>query len=166
MVHADNGKDFRSYLIRDTLDEHDIRYAFRPPKTPHYGGHIERLAGTLGKKVHALPGATFSNPKQRGEYKSEAKAKMTLRELQPWLVNLIVGVYHNRVHDGIGCPPIARWNEGIPARMMTFAATKNVHLTIIQCANRDRLGRFGVRLRPRRVTQGRHSRQQPHQPSL
>lgn len=113
MVHADNGKDFRSYLIRDTLDEHDIRYEFRPPKTPHYGGHIERLAGTLGKKVHALPGATFSNPKQRGEYKSEAKARMTLRELQPWLVNLIVGVYHNRVHEGIGCPPIARWNEGI-----------------------------------------------------
>ena len=113
MVHSDNGKDFRSYLIQETLDEHDIRYEFRPPRTPHYGGHIERLAGTLGKKVHALPGSTFSNPKQRGEYKSEAKAQMTLRELQHWLVNLIVGVYHNRVHDGIGCPPLARWNEGI-----------------------------------------------------
>lgn len=113
MVHADNGKDFRSYTIQDTLDEYDIRYEFRPPKTPHYGGHIERLAGTLGKKIHALPGATFSNPKQRGEYKSEAKAQMTLRELQHWLVNLIVGVYHNKIHDGIGCPPLARWNEGI-----------------------------------------------------
>lgn len=113
MVHADNGKDFRSYTIQDTLDEYDIRYEFRPPKTPHYGGHIERLAGTLGKKIHALPGATFSNPKQRGEYKSEAKAQMTLRELQHWLVNLIVGVYHNKVHDGIGCPPLSRWNEGI-----------------------------------------------------
>jgi len=113
MVHADNGKDFRSYTIQDTLDEYDIRYEFRPPKTPHYGGHIERLAGTLGKKIHALPGATFSNPKQRGEYKSEAQAQMTLRELQHWLVNLIVGVYHNKVHDGIGCPPLSRWNEGI-----------------------------------------------------
>jgi putative transposase len=113
MVHADNGKDFRSYLIQDTLDEYDIRYEFRPVKTPHYGGHIERLAGTLGKKIHALPGATFSNPKQRGEYKSEAKAQMTLRDLRPWLLNLIVGVYHNRRHDSIGCPPLARWNEGI-----------------------------------------------------
>jgi putative transposase len=113
MIHSDNGKDFRSYLIQDTLDEHDIRYEFRPPKTPHYGGHIERLAGTLGRKVHALPGATFSNPKQRGEYKSEAKAQMTLRDLRPWLLNLIVGVYHNKVHDGIGCPPLARWNDGI-----------------------------------------------------
>ncbi|RAU21670.1 hypothetical protein CU669_11875 [Paramagnetospirillum kuznetsovii] len=113
MIHSDNGKDFRSYLIQDTLDEHDIRYEFRPPKTPHYGGHIERLAGTLARKVHALPGATFSNPKQRGEYKSEAKAQMTLRDLRPWLLNLIVGVYHNKVHSGIGCPPLARWNDGI-----------------------------------------------------
>ncbi|WP_096700594.1 DDE-type integrase/transposase/recombinase [Magnetospirillum sp. 15-1] len=100
MIHSDNGKDFRSYLIQDTLDEHDIRYEFRPPKTPHYGGHIERLAGTLARKVHALPGATFSNPKQRGEYKSEAQARMTLRELRSWLLNLIVGVYHNKAHRG------------------------------------------------------------------
>ncbi|HLO74844.1 MAG TPA: hypothetical protein VK196_00130 [Magnetospirillum sp.] len=116
MVHADNGKDFRSYLIQDTLDEYDIRYEFRPVKTPHYGGHIERLAGTLGKKIHALPGATFSNPKQRGEYKSEAKAQMTLRDLRPWLLNLIVGVYHNRRHDSIGCSrptrrPCCHWNS-------------------------------------------------------
>lgn len=113
MIHSDNGKDFRSYLIQDTLDQHDVRYEFRPPKTPHYGGHIERLCGTLGKTIHALPGATFSNPKQRGEYKSEAKAKMTLQELRRWLLNRIVGVYHNKVHDGTGFPPLARWNEGI-----------------------------------------------------
>lgn len=113
MVHADNGKDFRSHLIRDTLDEYGIRYEFRPPRTPHYGGHIERLAGTLSRKVHALPGATFSSPKQRGEYKSTAAATMTLAELQKWLVALIVGVYHNKLHEGIQMPPLARWNEGI-----------------------------------------------------
>lgn len=112
-VHADNGKDFRSYLIEDTLDQYDICYDFRLVKTPHYGGHIERVAGTLGKEIHALPGTTFSNPKQRGEYKSEAQAVMTLQELRRWLVQLIVGVYHNRVHRGIDCPPLAKWNEGI-----------------------------------------------------
>ena len=112
-IHADNGKDFRSYLIEDTLDQYDICYDFRPVKTPHYGGHIERVCGTLGKEIHALPGTTFSNPKARGEYKSEAKAVMTLSELRRWLVQLIVGVYHNRVHRGIDCPPLAKWNEGI-----------------------------------------------------
>jgi len=113
MVHADNGKDFRSHTIRDALDEHDIRYEFRPPATPHYGAHIERLCGTLGNHIHAVPGSTFSNPKQRGEYDAQAKAAMTLRELRCWLVNLFIGVYHNRKHTGISMPPVARWNEGI-----------------------------------------------------
>ncbi|QJE72352.1 DDE-type integrase/transposase/recombinase [Aerophototrophica crusticola] len=113
MVHADNGKDFRSHLIRDTLDEHDILYEFRPPKTPHYGGHIERLCGTLGGQIHALPGTTFSNPKKRGEYDSSGKACMTLAELRHWLLTLIVGIYHNKVHDGIKQPPLARWNDGV-----------------------------------------------------
>ena len=78
MVHSDNGKDFRSALIQDTLDQYDIRAEFRPPLTPHYGGHIERLAGTLGRKVHALPGATFASPNQRGEYNAEAKCRFPL----------------------------------------------------------------------------------------
>jgi putative transposase len=117
LIHSDNGKDFRSHLIADTLDQYDIRAEFRPPLVPHYGGHIERLAGTLGRKVHALPGATFSGPKQRGEYSAEGKARMTLRELQHWLLNLIVGVYHNRVHDGIGCPPLLRWTQGLGGRL-------------------------------------------------
>ncbi len=113
IVHSDNGKDFRSHLIQDSLDQYDIRTEFRPPLVPHYGGHIERLAGTLGRKIHALPGATFASPNQRGEYDAEAKAKMTLRELQHWLLNLIVGVYHNKPHDGIGCPPLLRWTQGV-----------------------------------------------------
>ena len=116
VIHSDNGKDFRSHLIADTLDQYGIRAEFRPPLTPHYGGHIERLAGTLSRKVHALPGSTFASPGQRGEYDAEAKARMTLRALQDWLVNLIVGVYHNRAHDGIGCSPLARWTQGMAGR--------------------------------------------------
>ena len=119
MIHSDNGKDFRSALIQDTLDQYDIRAEFRPPLTPHYGGHIERLAGTLGRKVHALPGATFASSNQRGEYNAEAKARMTLRDLQQWLLNLIVGIYHQKVHDGIGCPPLLRWTQGLAGRTPT-----------------------------------------------
>jgi hypothetical protein len=30
----------------------------RPVRAPHYGGHIERLIGTMMGKVHLLPGTT------------------------------------------------------------------------------------------------------------
>jgi putative transposase len=58
------------------------------------GGHIERLLGTLMGALHELPGATFSSPQQRGTYNSDAAAVMTLREIERWLTQYIVGVYH------------------------------------------------------------------------
>ena len=56
------------------------------------GGHIERLLGTLLRALHELPGATFSNPQQRGSYDSEARAVMTLGQLERWLTECNVGV--------------------------------------------------------------------------
>ncbi|MBJ6962376.1 transposase, partial [Vibrio cholerae] len=66
-----------------------------------------------------LPGTTFSNPDQRGDYDSENKAALTLRELERWLT-LAGGTYHGSVHNGLLHPPAARWAEavarvGVPA---------------------------------------------------
>jgi tetratricopeptide (TPR) repeat protein len=65
------------------------------------GGHIERLVGTLMRAPHELPGATFSNPKQRGNYDSEASAALTLDELERWLTDYIVCVYHAKRHPNV-----------------------------------------------------------------
>ena len=92
-IHADNGKDFRSASLKASCDEYGIDIQWRPVRTPHFGGHIERLMGTVAKEIHALPGTTFSNPKQRGGYNAEAKAVMTLPEIRRWLVQYIVGIY-------------------------------------------------------------------------
>ena len=113
VIHADNGKDFRSRTLKWACEQHGIHIEWRPVKTPHYGGHIERLLGTVAKEIHALPGTTFSNIKARGEYKSEAKACMTYHELEKWLVQFFVNVYHRRMHRSIVMPPIERWRRGI-----------------------------------------------------
>ncbi len=60
--------------------------------------------------IDELPGTTFSNPDQRGDYDSENKAALTLRELERWLT-LAVGTYHGSVHNG--SPAAARWAEAI-----------------------------------------------------
>jgi putative transposase len=46
--------------------EYGIRIDYRPPGTPHFGGHIERLIGTTMGAVHLLPGTTFSNVAEKG----------------------------------------------------------------------------------------------------
>ncbi|EFI86817.1 hypothetical protein HMPREF9551_04233, partial [Escherichia coli MS 196-1] len=62
---------------------------------------MERIIGTAMQMIHdELPGTTFSNPDQRGDYDSENKAALTLRELERWLT-LAVGTYHGSVHNGL-----------------------------------------------------------------
>ncbi len=113
MVHVDNAKEFRGMALERGAAQHGIDLQWRPPETPNYGGHIERFIGTTMKFVHRLPGTTFSNPKERKGYDSEAESALTLKELEVELVDFIVNKYHLRVHAGIGVPPIKKWERGI-----------------------------------------------------
>jgi putative transposase len=112
-IHLDNAKEFHGEMLRRACEQYGIALDYRPPATPHMGGHIERLVGTLMRALHELPGATFSNPKQRGNYDAEASAVLTLDELERWLTDYIVCVYHAKRHRGIGTSPLHRWTVGI-----------------------------------------------------
>ena len=112
-VHADNAKEFRGRMLTRACENLGIDVHWRPVGKPHFGGHIERLCGTLNEAIHALPGTTFSNPSQRGTYRAEAKAALTLAEFETWLAVQIVEVYHQQRHEGIGMPPVKRYEQGV-----------------------------------------------------
>lgn len=112
-IHVDNAKEFRSHTFTRACDEHGIKIHWRPVKQPHYGGHIERLLGSFAGEIHRLPGTTFSNPAQRGEYNSEKRAVMTLREFEDWLLTHILKEYHHRKHSGIGITPYEKYRDGM-----------------------------------------------------
>ena len=111
-IHVDNAKEFHGQALERGCREHGISLTFRPPRVPHFGGHIERLIGTMMGELHLLPGTTFSSIKERGDYKSASQASLTMRELERWLTLQIVQVYHQRVHRSIGVPPLAAWTKG------------------------------------------------------
>lgn len=112
-IHVDNGADFRSNNFQQSCLTYGINLAFRPVKQPRYGGHIERVLGTLLKEIHDLPGTTFSSIKDREGYDSEKHAVMTKSEFETWLVTLICKVYHQRLHTSIGMTPLKKWDIGI-----------------------------------------------------
>jgi putative transposase len=113
VVHADNAKEFRGRMLTRACENLGIDLHWRPVTRPHYGGYIERLCGTLNQSIHTLPGTTFSNPQQRGAYRSEEQAALTLSEFETWLATLIVDIYHQQVHRGVGWPPVRRYEQGI-----------------------------------------------------
>ena len=112
-IHVDNASEFRSSHLERFCKEYGITIDYRPRKTPHYGGHIERLIGTLNQEIHNLPGTTFSNPVERKDYKSEKKAAFTLFELEKWLVHYIVNIYHKRIHSELEMTPEEKYELGI-----------------------------------------------------
>jgi putative transposase len=125
-IHLDNAKEFHGEMLRRACEEHQVRIDFRPVARPHFGGHIERMMGTLATELHKLPGAALA-PKKRGDYDPDAEATMTLEELEVYVAEFITRVYHARVHKGISEAPIARWKRaclgderrpgvGMPAR--------------------------------------------------
>lgn len=111
-VYADNAKEFRGDMLRMVCEEYGINLQWRPVRKPRWGGHIERLLLGFAQELKTLPGASFSNPEERGDYDSEGKAVLTLRELDRYLGSLICETYHVRVHRTIGKSPLAAWTEG------------------------------------------------------
>jgi len=112
LLYLDNAAEFKSEALRRGCEQHGIQLNYRPPGQPQYGGIVERVIGTAMQLVHELPGTTFSNPDQRGEYDSEQLAALTLLELERWLT-LAVASYHSTVHSSLLQTPAMRWAEGI-----------------------------------------------------
>lgn len=112
-LHLDNAKEFRSAALKQGCVEHGIDIDYRPVRTPHYGGHIERLIGTMMGKVHLLPGTTFSDVRAKGDLDPSKSAAMTLDEVESWLAHAIAGVYHRELHRSIGVTPLVAWQRGL-----------------------------------------------------
>ncbi len=82
LLYLDNAAEFKSEALRRGCEQHGIRLDYRPLGQPHYGGIVERIIGTAMQMIHdELPGTTFSNPDQRGDYDSENKAALALLQI-------------------------------------------------------------------------------------
>jgi putative transposase len=122
-LHLDNAKEFRSEALKRGCEQYGIEICYRPVRTPHYGGHIERLIGTMMGKVHLLPGTTYSNIAEKGDIDPEKTAAMTLDEVERWLAEAITGVYHLVEHRSLGLLPLTAWRRGADKASVPTAVT-------------------------------------------
>lgn len=112
-LHMDNAKEFKGKTLKRASEEYGFIINWRPKAKSRYGAHIERLLGTLGRKIHSLPGTTFGDIKYRNNYNSESRATMSLSELEKWLHTQIVDIYHLEKHSGLGVSPLNKYYEGV-----------------------------------------------------
>jgi putative transposase len=113
LVLVDNGKDLVGLDMQRVCDEFGIILMKRPVARPQFGAHVERVLGTINKEIHNLPGTTFSNVTEKGDYDSIKNATFTLDEITQWVTEYIVNVYHKKVHYGLDMTPEEKYYIGI-----------------------------------------------------
>lgn len=73
---------------------------------------VESFFGTLTKAiVQKLPGTTFSNPQERGDYNSDKNACLTLEQVENYVNDWISNVYHKTIHTLTRRAPAIFWEE-------------------------------------------------------
>lgn len=112
-ILVDNRPEFHGAALERGCSEYGITLSHRPVARPYFGGHIERLIGTLIGRVHLLPGSTDASPHGRGGCDSEREARLTLPEFCEWLSLEIAGQYHHTVHRMLGTTPAAAWADSL-----------------------------------------------------
>ncbi|UZJ58072.1 DDE-type integrase/transposase/recombinase [Pseudomonas sp. KU26590] len=106
----DNAAEFTSPELEATLQYYKIIPMLRPIGKKHYGGHVERIIGTLMGKVHLLPGTTYSNVLKKGEYDSAKNSAITFSAFCEWFAGE-VAIYHGRSHEGLNrLAPFEVWD--------------------------------------------------------
>jgi len=147
MIVLDNGMEFHSASLVKACQELNIQIQFCPAKQPEYKGAVERFFRTISQDlVHRLPGTTFSNIRQRGDYESEKTAAIGFRTLHALIYKWIVEVYHQQVHRGIGMSPARKWEMGECERIIEYPAHPD-QLRVITGHAADRtLFRYGVEI--------------------
>jgi putative transposase len=113
-LHLDNGSEFHSKALGRGCTQFGIKLTYRPPGQPQFGGHIERVIGTLMTKLKTLPGATGHSVKNRKNFAPEKTAALTLHEFECWLAIEIGERYHHAEHRGLrgGTPtPPGNWRN-------------------------------------------------------
>ncbi len=109
MVHTDRGAEFASPVFQRAVLNQGVETYLRPPGRTRFGGHIERLIGTLMGRCRMLPGATFSSPSARGQYDSKSSARMNIDEVELFFAHQILGIYHNTPHSALDMSPLEAW---------------------------------------------------------
>lgn len=110
-LHADHAAPHRAQSFRFACLSYGIDPDVRPRGPAHFGGHIERLIGTMMAKMRLLPGATGANATKRDGYDAGAAAAMTIGEFERWFVRAIC-LYHAEPHAGLGgLAPAQVWAE-------------------------------------------------------
>jgi putative transposase len=145
LLIVDNGKEFIGQDLSDACLQLGITLENAPLQTPEFKAAIGRHFGTCNGLFHTLPGTTFSNIFQRGDYDSTRQACITLSELEKTLHIFLLDIYAERFHKGLQGIPARRWEVSVQAGFSPRLPTSAQELAILLGrVTRRTIHRYGI----------------------
>ena len=146
-VVLDNGLEFHSNNMLSACAQLGTDIEFNPKYTPHYKGAVERFFKTLNTGlIHTLPGTTYSNPREKGDYESEKEAILTFEDLRQLLTKFIVDEYSQKEHKGLQHVPIQMWRKGTKKKSPRLPAKVSDLAVLTNCTETRKLRDCGIEI--------------------
>lgn len=148
LIVTDSGANFRSKKFRAAVLDLGSSIMIAPAGLPQMRGMVERSFRTDTDRFYSkVPGFSFKDVVEKGEYDSEANISVTVMELAKLMFRYFVDIYHNTPHAGLGGDtPGNRWRIGVERFGVLPPPPRDVmrHIfsTVIEC----RVGNRGVRI--------------------
>ena len=109
---CDRGSDLTSKDLEDAAFQLGIELDFNPPRTPHFKGTVESFFDGLNDLLGStLPGRTFRNWADRGEYKPDDGPLITYEALLEIVHIHLVDVYAASKHPAASNTRLEMWQE-------------------------------------------------------
>lgn len=149
IVKLDRGAEFRSASMRAAAVALHMELRYCKARNPWGKGKIERFYGEVARDFCApLPGRTFANIEEKGDYPAEKLACLTLSDVNDLFTLWLVGIYHNSSNDRLlGQTPLQAFEslslDWDGPRLPPSADDLIVHLGI---ADERRIGPEGIRI--------------------
>jgi len=111
-----------------------------PVRTPWFKGAIERFFRTQNQGlIHSLPGTTFSNVLDRGDYDTFQRACISLSGLKKLAHIFLIDCYAQRWHKGLNLIPAKRWAQDIDQGFIPCLHTSadEIRIMLMRSENRE-----------------------------
>jgi len=109
----DNGSDFAGRKLIYVMQLLGSEIVYCEPYAPDQKPHVERWFKTHNIQfAHHLSGTTFSDPEERGDYRSEENASYTVEELTDQFEKFLK-IYHHAFHRSLNDSPHNTWEKNV-----------------------------------------------------
>ncbi|WP_125181596.1 Mu transposase C-terminal domain-containing protein [Thiohalobacter thiocyanaticus] len=112
MIVLDNALENHSANLEALGGSLGISFLYVPRKKSWFKPYVERVIGTLNRDTaHGIPGTTFSNILEKGDYDAAKNAVVTLSTFKEMVHKWVADVYHQEEHDSLLKRPATMWKE-------------------------------------------------------